>query len=72
VSVRLKYVQNSPAIKNISIISTPSNEVYLSFAQCVKIQNTAGVLILDTKGGYMFLKDALSQQIGGKAVCFLR
>lgn len=70
--VQLKYVQDVPAIQSFKIISKPSSQVRLSFLELTKIQNTSGIVILDTHIGFLSHHQALNYIVGGNIVCLLR
>ena len=68
-SISLKYINETPAIKEIKRISKPSLRRYSSSSDLPEVKNGLGMYILSTNKGLMSDKDARSQNIGGEVIC---
>ena len=66
VVVKLKYVDNAPAITNISRVSTPGRRLYYSYTEIPRVLNGLGISILSTSKGLLKDQDARRQKVGGE------
>ena len=65
ISLKLKYVKNTPAITGIVRHSTPGRRLYYG----VRVLGGLGVAILTTSKGVMRARDAREQGVGGELIC---
>jgi small subunit ribosomal protein S8 len=69
VIVKLKYVDNAPAITNLSRVSTPGRRLYYSYTEIPRVLNGLGISILSTSKGLLKDQDARRQKVGGELLC---
>ena len=69
VIVKMKYIDNSPAITNLSIVSTPGRRLYFGYTEIPRVLNGLGISILSTSKGLLKDKDARRQKVGGEIIC---
>ena len=69
VIVKLKYVDNAPAITNLSRVSTPGRRLYFSYTEIPRVLNGLGISILSTSKGLLKDQDARRQKVGGELLC---
>lgn len=69
VVVKLKYVDNTPAITNLSRVSTPGRRLYYSYTEIPRVLNGLGISILSTSKGLLKDQDARRQKVGGELLC---
>jgi small subunit ribosomal protein S8 len=67
--VRLKYVNDIPAITGIQRQSKPGRRVYCGYREIPRVLGGLGVSILTTSKGLMKDRDARRQKLGGELVC---
>lgn len=67
--VKLKYVDNAPAITNLSRVSTPGRRLYYSYTEIPRVLNGLGISILSTSKGLLKDQDARRQKVGGELLC---
>jgi len=67
--VKLKYVENTPAITNLRRVSTPGRRLYYSYRDIPRVLNGLGVSIVSTSKGLMKDQDARRQKLGGELIC---
>lgn len=67
--VKLKYVENAPAITNLSRVSTPGRRLYYSYTEIPRVLNGLGISILSTSKGLLKDQDARRQKVGGELLC---
>jgi ribosomal protein S8 len=62
---------NLNILNNITIISSPSRTVFVTYKQLNKLvqNNTAGIFFLNTTEGLLSHKNALKKKIGGSLLC---
>ena len=68
-SVKLKYNNGMPVIKEIKRISKPGRRIYAKADSIPRIQNGLGLAIVSTSKGIMTDNDARNQNIGGEIIC---
>lgn len=76
IEVFLRYVNNKPALKNIKLISTPSNKIYGRIpGQGVpnkkiiqRPKETFGIIILSTNKGILPYYEAAAMNVGGEVL----
>ena len=68
--VLLKYINDKPLIKDIKMISKPSQRVYL---KNFKLYNCSQkkVFLISTNQGILSLEDAKRLNLGGELLCFI-
>ena len=69
VIVKMKYIDNSPAITNLSSVSTPGRRLYFGYTEIPRVLNGLGISILSTSKGLLKDKDARRQKVGGEIIC---
>ena len=69
VIVKLKYVDNAPAITNLSRVSTPGRRLYYCYTEIPRVLNGLGISILSTSKGLLKDQDARRQKVGGELLC---
>jgi len=69
VIVKLKYVNNAPALTNISRVSTPGRRLYTTYTEIPRVLNGLGISILSTSKGLLKDQDARRQKVGGELLC---
>jgi small subunit ribosomal protein S8 len=67
--VKLKYIDNAPAITNLSRVSTPGRRLYYSYTEIPRVLNGLGISILSTSKGLLKDQDARRQKVGGELLC---
>jgi len=68
-SIRLKYVDDTPAITGIERHSTPGRRLYYGAREIPRVLGGLGVAILTTSKGVMRARDARENGVGGELVC---
>ena len=72
IKVFLKNESNgSSIIKNIKLISTPSNNNYLKYNHLTKLTNGVGIIVLSTPYGLFTSNSCIKKKIGGVAICHI-
>ena len=69
IEVQLKYLDNTPAIKNISRVSKPSLRKYSGASDLKTVKNGLGIYVLSTNQGLLTDKQARLKNIGGEVIC---
>ena len=69
VIVKMKYIDNSPAITNLSSVSTPGRRLYFGYTEIPRVLNGLGISILSTSKGLLKDQDARRQKVGGELLC---
>lgn len=67
--VKLKYVNDVPAITHLHRVSTPGRRLYYSYADIPRVLNGLGISILSTSRGLMKGQDCRRNKVGGELVC---
>jgi len=67
--VKLKYIDNSPAITNLSRVSTPGRRLYYRYSEIPRVLNGLGISILSTSKGLLKDQDCRRQKLGGELIC---
>ncbi len=72
IKIFLKTESNgSFIIKNVKLISTPSNNHYLKYSHLTKLTNGIGIIILSTPYGLFTSNSCIKKKIGGIAICHI-
>jgi len=69
IEVYLKYLDNTPAIKNLSRVSKPSLRKYSGASGLKTVKNGLGIYVLSTNQGLLTDKQARLKNIGGEIIC---
>ena len=69
IEVHLKYLDNTPAIKNLSRVSKPSLRKYSGASDLKTVKNGLGIYVLSTNQGLLTDKQARLKNIGGEIIC---
>lgn len=67
--VKLKYVDNAPAITNLTRVSTPGRRLYFRYTEIPRVLNGLGISILSTSKGLLKDQDCRRQKLGGELIC---
>lgn len=67
--VKLKYVDGSPALTNLTRVSTPGRRLYYSYTEIPRVLNGLGISILSTSKGLMKDQDCRRNKVGGELIC---
>lgn len=67
--VKMKYVDNAPAITNLSSVSTPGRRLYSRYTEIPRVLNGLGISIISTSKGLLKDQDARRQKVGGEIIC---
>jgi small subunit ribosomal protein S8 len=67
--VQMKYVDGTPALTNISRVSTPGRRLYHGYQGIPRVLNGLGIAILSTSKGLLTDAQARRQKAGGELVC---
>lgn len=69
VELKLKYVNNTPAITGIERVSKPGRRLYSDSTSIPRVLGGLGVAILTTSKGIMDDKQARRDKVGGELIC---
>jgi small subunit ribosomal protein S8 len=67
--LKLKYVDNAPAITNLRRLSTPGRRLYYGYREIPRVLNGLGISILSTSKGLLKDQEARRQKLGGELIC---
>lgn len=67
--VKLKYVNSTPAITNLSRVSTPGRRLYVGYNEIPRVLNGLGMAILSTSKGLKKDLDCRREKLGGEYIC---
>ena len=67
--VKMKYVDNAPAITGITRVSTPGRRLYFRYTEIPRVLNGLGIGILSTSKGLMKDADCRRNKAGGEMIC---
>lgn len=67
--VKMKYVDNAPAITNLTRVSTPGRRLYYRYTEIPRVLNGLGISILSTSKGLLKDQDCRRQKLGGELIC---
>jgi small subunit ribosomal protein S8 len=67
--VKLKYVNEAPAITQVNRVSTPGRRLYFGYQEIPRVLNGLGISILSTSRGLMNNQNCLRHKVGGELVC---
>jgi len=65
----MKYVDNAPALTNLSSVSTPGRRLYYGYSEIPRVLNGLGISILSTSKGLLKDQDCRRQKLGGELIC---
>ena len=65
----LKYTNKTPAIQNLSRVSTPGHRRYVKMGDIASVLNGFGIAILSTPRGILTGKEAKAANVGGELLC---
>ncbi|SRR5260221_3333230 len=69
--VELKYVNGTPAIKELVRVSKPGVRKYRGYKDIKPIKNGLGIGIFSTPMGIITNKQATKSKVGGEYLCFV-
>jgi small subunit ribosomal protein S8 len=67
--IKLKYLDNKPAISQLRRVSKPGRRVYAQKDNLPIVLNNLGVAIVSTSRGLMTNKEAKKVGLGGEVIC---
>jgi small subunit ribosomal protein S8 len=67
--VTLKYIDNAPALTNITRISTPGRRLHCGYTEIPRVLNGLGISIISTSKGLLKDQDCRREKVGGELVC---
>jgi len=67
--VKMKYVDNAPAITALNRVSTPGRRLYFRYSEIPRVLNGLGISILSTSKGLLKDQDCRRQKLGGELIC---
>jgi small subunit ribosomal protein S8 len=67
--VKLKYVNETPALTQVKRVSTPGRRLYYGYQEIPRVLNGLGISILSTSRGLMNNQNCLRHKVGGELVC---
>ena len=67
--VKMKYVDNAPALSNLTRVSTPGRRLYYRYTEIPRVLNGLGISILSTSKGLMKDQDCRRNKLGGELIC---
>lgn len=70
--IGLKYINNSPVITSIKILSKPGNKIYIRLNQLWKLKSTDACVIISTHKGLKTLKDCRKEGLGGELILVIK
>jgi len=68
ISVTLKYVNNSPAITEITRVSKPGRRLYKSVKELKSFKNGYGMFVVSSNKGIISNKQATDLKVGGEVL----
>jgi len=69
IDVELKYLDDTPVIREIQRVSKPGRRVYASVKNIPQVANGLGVSIVSTPKGVMADHEARTNNVGGEVLC---
>lgn len=69
--VKLKYVNEIPAIRELVRVSKPGVRKYVGYRDIKPIMNGLGVAIYSTPNGVIKGEDAYKNKVGGEYICYI-
>ncbi len=67
--VKMKYIDNAPALTNLTRVSTPGRRLYYRYSEIPRVLNGLGISILSTSKGLLKDQDCRRQKLGGELIC---
>lgn len=67
--VKMKYIDNAPALSNLTRVSTPGRRLYYRYSEIPRVLNGLGISILSTSKGLMKDQDCRRSKLGGELIC---
>lgn len=67
--IKLRYVNDKPAILNLERVSKPGVRVYIGYRDIEKIRGGQGITILSTPKGVLSGDKAIKERVGGELLC---
>lgn len=69
INVRLKYINNEPAVSEVKRVSKPGLRQYIGYREIPKVLNGYGIAILTTPNGILTGNEARKLKVGGEFLC---
>ncbi len=67
--LKLRYVDNNPAIKGINRISKQGQRIYVRSTKIPRVKNGYGIAIISTSKGVLTDVEARKEKVGGEIIC---
>lgn len=71
IRIWLKYSNNLPVIKNLSLFFTKKKPIFLSLKKIWKVDSIFKLLILSTTKGFLSGISAKKKKVGGELMCII-
>lgn len=71
VQVFLKYTNGKPSLAKLSVVSKPSNRIYMSLKILCKLKTSFVTFVLSTHKGIMSDKECRKLKLGGELLCVI-
>ena len=68
-AVKLKYIDNTPAITGIKRVSKPGRRLYYQHTEIPRVLGGLGIAILTTSKGVLKDREARRLKVGGELLC---
>ena len=68
-TIKLKYFEGKPVIKQLKRVSKPGLREYLSYKELPSINGGLGVAVVSTNKGLMTDQQARDGELGGEVIC---
>lgn len=68
-TVTLKYIGKTPAIRSVRRVSKPGLRVYRKAGELPRVLSDQGIAIVSTSAGIMTNKEARRRKLGGEVLC---
>lgn len=67
--IKLKYIDNGPAIQDLRRISRPGQRIYTMAGKIRAVKQGYGIAVISTSQGLMTDKEAKKKRMGGEILC---
>ena len=69
--IKLKYLDNQPAIMGLERISKPGLRIYVKRGEIPRVYGGLGIAIVSTSKGVMSGKEAWNRKLGAELLCYV-
>jgi small subunit ribosomal protein S8 len=70
-TIKLKYVNNEPVIRELVRVSKPGIRRYRGYKEIKPIMNGLGLSIYSTPSGVITGEQAIKEKVGGEYLCYI-